>query len=127
MSASPLSRPATSTVKDHAEWEEDRKIRHNVQVTKIFDPRFTKLISWLTVALLSLITAAICWASTTLIAVQRDVAVLIARPESMSKAEFDRNANRWDNAIYDLQRETSETRERRDARDAMRRIEQRAE
>lgn len=95
-----------------------RHAGHHAHSPKLLDPRFTKLISWLSVALLSLITGAICWGSTTLIAVQKDIAVLLARPEGVSKAEFDRNANRWDATLFDLELQVREARERHEARDA---------
>lgn len=79
------------------------------------DPRFTKFISIASVVVLSLMTAAICWGSKTLIELTQQVAVLVARPEGISKAEFDRNANRWDATLFDLEQQMREARERHEA------------
>lgn len=110
MSVHPITRPTAGSEQDYEELGKamDRKHRTPKYNQTMHNDSFAKFFAWCGVILAALMTAAICWGSTTLISVQKDIAVLLARPEGVSKAEFDREANRWDAEINELKRQERE-------------------
>jgi len=69
-----------------------------------YDVRFTKFLGWAALLGMGLMTASICWTAATLVSLKSDVAVLLARPEGVSKAQYERDAQRWDSDIEFLKR-----------------------
>lgn len=116
MSGFNRSIPAASTTRDIEDIEaalrgERRKGNSHQEIKVHYDPRFSKAIGWMGIIFAGIITYAICWsASATLdlekqmVGVQRDIADLVARPEGVSRYEYNRDAARWDHDIDDLKR-----------------------
>ena len=70
-----------------------------------YDIRLTKFLGWIAVLALSLISAALVWATSTLVGLKSDVAVLLSRPEGVSRLEYNRDAKRWDDEIEEIRRQ----------------------
>lgn len=97
----PFSRPALTgpeLAKDLGK-AMDGKFSQNVN-----DPRFTAFFSWCAVILGGLFTAALCWVAASVMSMKSDIAVLLARPEGVSRAEYARDAERWNSDIEYLKR-----------------------
>jgi hypothetical protein len=60
----------------------------------IYDSIFHPFFAWCGVIFAGLITAAICWIAATVMQVKTDVAVLVARPEGVSRSEYIRDQTR---------------------------------
>jgi hypothetical protein len=112
------SGPAVSNAQDIEDIEralrgEDtkKKGKYHQEMTVHYDPRFSKVLSWAGVIFAGVITYAICWSANAtvdlekqMIGVQRDIAALVARPAGISREEFDRDAQHWDDDINALKR-----------------------
>jgi hypothetical protein len=109
--------PAASTPKDIEDIEaalrgdDSRKPRNSQTMSMTYDPRFSKAIAWVGVILAGVMTWAICWSASAtvelekeMVGVQKDIATLLARPEGVSRQEFDRDADRWSQDIDYLKR-----------------------
>ncbi len=57
---------------------------------------------WIGVICAGLITAAICWNAAAVVQLKSDVAVLVARPEGISRAEYIRDQVREEREIQEL-------------------------
>jgi hypothetical protein len=68
----------------------------------IYDSIFHPFFAWCGVIFAALITSAICWIAATVMQVKTDVAVLVARPEGISRAEYLRDQSRVDNEMQEL-------------------------
>lgn len=68
------------------------------------DPRFTAVFSWIAVVMGMLVTGLLCWITHSITDLQQSVAVLLARPESVSRVEYVRDAERWERDIDELKR-----------------------
>lgn len=70
-----------------------------------YDPRFTGFTNFWTNVMQTVIAAGVVAMTALVISMKSDVSLLMQRPPAVSKEEFDRNANRWDQEIHDLQRD----------------------
>jgi hypothetical protein len=98
----PFSRPAATgpnLVKELGEAMDNRKFHQTVN-----DPRFTAFFSWCAVILGGLFTAALCWVAASVMSMKSDIAVLLARPEGVTRSEYSRDAERWNSDIEYLKR-----------------------
>jgi hypothetical protein len=57
---------------------------------------------WIGVICAGLITAAICWNAAAVVQLKSDVAVLVARPEGITRAEYMRDQVREERDLQDL-------------------------
>jgi hypothetical protein len=57
---------------------------------------------WIGVICAGLITAAICWNAAAVVQLKADVAVLVARPEGVSRAEYLRDTARYDREMQEM-------------------------
>ena len=64
---------------------------------------FQPFFGWVGVICAGLITAAICWNAAAVVQLKSDVAVLVARPEGISRAEYLRDQNRYEHELAELQ------------------------
>lgn len=117
MSVTPLTRPASGSAKDYEEianaydrMHKDRRSKFSQSVNQ--DPRFTTFVGWSGVIFGGIITTAVCWGAATLVGMKSDIAVLLARPDGVPRAEYAKDANRWDAQLSTLEREIREQRER---------------
>jgi len=113
MTISPLTRPSVTQGKElddlrDAVKDRERKPKYAQSLEYYQDNRFSTFLAWCGVILAGLMTTAICWMANSMVTVQKDIAVLLARPLGVSKEEFDRDATRWDQDINELKRETRE-------------------
>jgi hypothetical protein len=69
------------------------------------DPRFTNAIAWGGGILSIFFTSAMIWMASSMVSVKESVAVLLARPEGISRAEYIRDQARRDSdqARYDAE------------------------
>lgn len=67
-----------------------------------YEPMFGSFFGWVGVVFGVLITAAICWQTAAVVGMKSDVAVLLARPEGVSRVEYLRDAARRDQEIAEL-------------------------
>jgi hypothetical protein len=66
------------------------------------DSRFTSFLAWTGVVCAALMTTAICWGASAIVAMKSDIAVLLARPEAISRSEYQRDIERTDREIQQL-------------------------
>jgi len=100
---SPVTRPAASTPEDIAGYEKEMDNQRERDLIG-YDVRLTKFLGWAALLGLSLMTGAITWSAATLVGLKSDVAVLLARPEGVSRLEYDRDYKHFDDEIAALKR-----------------------
>lgn len=84
---------------------DDLRERVKPRYAIVQDNRFSTFLAWCGVILAALMTTAICWMGSSMVKVQQDIAVLLSRPQGVSKEEYDRDANRWDSELSQLKQE----------------------
>ena len=101
--------PAVSGEDDHKNWREAKYSQ------RANDSRTNTIIGVCLAALLSLMTIAMCWLASTvvtygqdLVGVKASIAILINRPDGISRQEYGRDSQRWDNEINRLSQEQRE-------------------
>jgi hypothetical protein len=67
-----------------------------------YEPMFGSFFAWVGVVFAGLITAAICWQTAAVVGMKSDIAVLLARPEGISRAEYLRDTQRTERDMADL-------------------------
>lgn len=103
MTVHDVSGPAAHQGDDLERLRDRSKAKYSMAVT--VDNRFTSFLAWCGVILASLMTVAICWMGSSMVKVQQDIAVLLSRPQGVSKEEYNRDATRWDSDINQLKQE----------------------
>ena len=96
-----ITRPAASQPEDIQEYEDAMNEETNVIG---YDVRMTRVLGFMTTVFGLVTVAAICWGTAALVGLKQDVAVLLSRPEGVSKAEYERDARRWDEQIEQIKR-----------------------
>lgn len=66
-----------------------------------YDPR-ASFFGWIGVVCAALVTAAICWNAAAVVSMKQDIAVLLGRPEGVSRAEYMRDSARNDRDMQEL-------------------------
>jgi hypothetical protein len=75
-------------------------------ITRNGDSRLSTFLGWTGAVCCVLVTTAICWGANAIVEMKGNIAVLLSRPEGISKAEYDRDMNRMDLDISEIKRET---------------------
>lgn len=89
------TRPPVSTSADYAQWELDRKLRgeSKFQGDRIMseprDSRVTWVIIWVAGILSTVLTTVVIWAVSLIVSTDKSVSLLLARPVSVSKEQYD--------------------------------------
>jgi hypothetical protein len=83
---------------DQLEEEYDVMDGPKQSIVTVMNPFF----GWIGVICAGLITAAICWNAAAVVQLKSDVAVLVARPEGISRAEYIRDQVREEREIQEL-------------------------
>ena len=98
-----ITRPSAASDEDIAQIERDMQQQSERELIG-YDVRFTKFLGYVALLCLALMSAAITWSAATLVGLKSDVAVLLARPEGVSKQQYERDAQRWDSEIEAINR-----------------------
>lgn len=72
------------------------------------DMRLSKLLNWAGVVFGGIVTIASCWCVSTLVSLDKNVALLLARPESVSKMQYDSDIRDMKGDINDAKRDIQE-------------------
>jgi hypothetical protein len=83
------------------EFQEDPYVEGPKQ-SIIMDSMFQPFFAWCGIIFAGLITAAICWIAASVMSLKSDVAVLVARPEGVSRAEYMRDQLREERDLQEL-------------------------
>lgn len=89
------TKPAVSTHADHVQWELDRKMSGDDKKSKFHgdrtmqDGRLSKLFSWAGAISIVLIPIFSVWAISLLVSNDKQLAILLSRPVSVSKDQYD--------------------------------------
>lgn len=81
------SRPAVSTPEDIAKWLSEHS-RRGGRVT-IQDPRVNQFIGWSAVVMGGLLTIAITWGVSSIVELNKQVALLVAKPDPATKEQME--------------------------------------
>jgi hypothetical protein len=73
-----------------------KEMDHKYSQYRRRDPRVTSVIGWFQGVMSILFTAAVIWLANTTVEIKSQVAVLLARPEGISRAEYNRDETRRD-------------------------------
>lgn len=67
------------------------------------DARVTGIFQWLAGIMGTVITASILWIGSSVVDLKRDMAVLLDRPEAVSKVQYERDIEQFDRRIGSLE------------------------
>jgi hypothetical protein len=103
--------PAASNENDHKDWH----MQTGKYSQRVDNSRTNTIIGVCLAALLSLMTIALCWLTSTvvsygqdLVGVKKDIQVLVSRPDGVSRLEYNRDMIRLDAEIEQMVREQRE-------------------
>lgn len=101
----PITRPAAGEPRDYEEIANamDRKKQAKLQQTMNYDPRFSSFVGWVTGISAVLVAGFFIFVGKSLVAMQSDIAVLLARPVGIGQDQYARDFNRVDAEILRLQ------------------------
>lgn len=107
MTVSPITRPPAGEPRDYEEianaMDRANKQKSKFQQTMNYDPRFSSFVAWGTGICAILVAGFFIFVGKSLVAMQSDIAVLLARPVGIGQDQYARDFNRVDAEILRLQ------------------------
>jgi len=106
MAVKPVLRPLGSTEEELRSLGEKMDENEKIPQRKIigYYVRFTKFLGWMAMIGITLMTGSITWMASSLVGLKSDVAVLLSRPEFVTKSQYERDSKHWDEELEELRR-----------------------
>ena len=111
MSVTPLTRPPAGKPEDYVKLGVDMDNRSRFH-EKVEDTRLSQVFMWAAGILGTVVTVAICSGASVLFSMRSDIAVLLARPPSVAKDQYDRDYDRLSNQVNRVENRLTNIEER---------------